>query len=515
MPVLANDRLRLDNLKDYLDSIRLSLPDGVSMTLSGEQFYFEGGSEEDLAAFSKKLLTAFSKKETAEAVSILSFDTLVTQTVQAGTHLDASQEDTYRQTASALLPIILQTASGVDFDKKSLQGTLSMLKGMSGPLKQLTYKNLSFTYDDKLTLDLRGFINAETSPVVLLKLSDKQAPLVCLKSQVLSNRIFYKVSDVETDKTKVEVTPYFIVPRNIIPPEYHFVLDISTSMGGSIGTLKEAVKKMAGFIFEFEPNASISISTFASETKCLGRYKCDTLWKLNRDVGTLSASGSTVLYRAAAEEIEKLQREQKTHHNVLLFTDGEDQSYYSSSDARALDTLNKKIAEDKALCAHNKFYVINYNKTEQVASIKQVVANFDSSVINAESADFIRALQDKKEMQRFAATRELFSCRLSIANQKEGEMTELTEMSFDQSGQLVALPKITVLKGSHIKTEVKDASDRVVAGSEMTLPPLQKLESQVAAVLRNQSPVFGPEPKQQVTQPSKEEPKGLTKLGTA
>lgn len=504
MPVLANNELRLNHLKYYLDSVGVILPKGVSIKLEGERFYFEGLSDEALASFSTQLLSAFSDKESEDRVTTVSVDDILTQDISEGTHQDADKQATYRQAASAMLPVILGMGQRVKLNEKTLSARLPLLPGLSAPLKQLQYKHISFSYDDALTLDLSACINAQTSPVVVVKLSSQQAPVVCLKSDVLSNRVFYKVSEIKGDKTKVEVTPFFVVPRNLTAPDYHFVLDTSYSMRASISTLKDAVKKMAGFIFDFEPKATISITTFASAVHPLGRYQRHDLWTLTRDVNKLSAEGSTVLYRAAREEIEKLKGNSSTHHNVLLFTDGEDMSV-GDMDHTALKAINETIAIDKKLSTHNKFYVINYAQKKQAPIIEEMVTHFHSSLIDAESADFIAALQDKKEMQRFAATRQLFSCRLSVANQKEAETTEITELSLDQSGQLVELPKMQVQKGAHISTNITDARGVSVAKSEMSLPAPEKGIAQVAAIVRSQSPVFRPEPQRDDIQASLDE----------
>lgn len=477
MGQLANNALRTKNMIQLLNGMGVSL-EGTELSCYDDLLVFKPDnlqSSEQLAENLRSLLATDSS--TKPGYKQFSLEELLTEELAKGTCAEQKKERMRKLSCNSILQLLIDDGLKytIDEEKEHIEFELPE-KEFADLFKMLQYENLSID-GNMLRFNIKKFLKNYPDEIIAI---NNQSPLLLINANAFENKkVFYAQKALETGE--IEVQPYFFVPYASSPPEYTFVLDTSGSMNGtSLDTLKQSVIKLSEALFLFQPQARISIVTFNTSYKTIGTYNTDELYKLKGAVNILSARGSTCLYEVSKEQLKLLLNNPQKHHNVLLFTDGRDESDYPYSESQLSNLIEHVKQKLPLVIARNKFFVISYNY-EQEAIIKQLADLFHSLVINSKSADFTKALSDVEKMQEWAAKRELFTCQLSI----DDKTTEYVQ-SYDMSGQFVALNTQLSTDGKvHLK--ITDGNGEVILDDQRSLikeEPVKQSSSAPSVVVR-------------------------------
>jgi hypothetical protein len=470
MPGLSNDLLREKMMKDFLTAMKVDLT-GVEVSSTAGLFAFNFKEKKQSEQFSRQLSSILQQEGASKVEASLNLSKIIDNEIALADCADAKNLEIHRAACKGVLEVI--KAQGTDFKFLPESGEIELT--LPNPVyaslfNLLRYPNIRFTIDGKLVINVKTYLQDQASGLVKIEgLNTTQLPIVLLDAKALeSKRMFYATKKL-ADGT-VEVTPYFVVPQATTPPDYHFVLDVSGSMDGtpigsnktSLAMLKTSVKKLVKEIFEFQPDAKVSITTFSKGVRSLGVYSKAYLAKLNSDIDGLKVIGDTPLYEASSDVIEQA-ISSPGQKNVLLFSDGGE----SGSKTGSEDKLRKMVTalESEPLkIARTKFFVFSYG-TDQTQLMKQVTKTFLSEVVNTTSPDFMAAQNDPEVLKRWAAARELFTSRV-VVEDSAGEKTESSNsMIFDMSGQLAALTPRICKPGETVSISIKDGNNKEIVQS--------------------------------------------------
>jgi hypothetical protein len=453
MPILANNKVKRAQLASFLVNAGLE----ATTIQAFEQCYgIETTSDEDAKTKAAALKKIFSLA-VSDAIPTINLVELLKKSIEKGE--SKSEQEAYRAVCLTMIKTAKLDPSmnddGIIF--------FNLPASFSAVFKELQLDNIVVT-EKGLEIDLENLLTHQTTDLGFLKLDADLSPMIILKSTALENKIFYQVKDIEGDDENVNVTPSFLVPRNLTPPKYSFMLDVSGSMQKSLPALKKSVIKMAEMIFEFEPKAQIQLSVFHSDVYSKGKFVKAEHQGLIDTIKAMEVEGTTALFKAAETELDKT--DSQPFNNILLFTDGNNNlkdEFQHSLEAK----INKlKEAGAEITCARNKFYIINYGSTQQSKLLHDLTKVFGSKLINSNDPELTKALSDKGEMQSWAALSEFFKAYLTVQGKEQEQV-----LTLDCSGQLFTLPTKTLAKQGSIVTKITNGNGDIVAENELQLAP--------------------------------------------
>lgn len=271
-------------------------------------------------------------------------------------------------------------------------------------------------------------------------------------------KIFYIEEEINEQEKKI--TPFVLTPNSIQPPNYIFVLDTSGSMKGkSLNLLQQSVMRFAHALFEFQPNAVLSITRFNFKSSELGIYKKENLQQLEETISNLSAHSSTHLYEAIDQKINPLYLSSE-HNNILVLTDGEDSTGVESALRKQIDILQK----NELVRTKNRLFLISYAQ-KQPEILHELTALFGSSIIDAKTTDFLKALSDEKKMRELIVARDLFTCRLTIEGKKHSY-----QLPVSMGGQVHALKPVILKQGETFDIKVIDSAGQLLLQDAYSAP---------------------------------------------
>lgn len=459
---LTNNALRTKNMMDLLNDMGVNLK-GTQVICHNELMVFTSNTQqvsEQLAINLNDLLTdKNSAKLTTQKFSLAD---LITQEVNSGICEDLRN----KLSCDAILKILINDGLKYELDENNEHINIELPSAVYAPLfASLKYRYLSVS-GTRLQFNIKDFLLSYPNELILI---EGKAPLLFTNANVFENKkVFYAKKQLEHGE--FEVKPYFYIPKAVNPPEYHFILDTSSSMyaGMRLDTLKESVIKFAEALFEFHPRAIINITQFDTEVNFLNRYDKNKLSQLKIDVNALYANGTTALYQACQEQLDMITQSNK-HNNVLLFTDGKDCSINNVSEQKLTQLVSFVEKGNPLVKARNKFFIISYG-VEQPQILHRVTKLFNSPVIDSQNADFIKALSDVQQMQTWAATRDLFTCQLVIDNKLKESIC-----SYDMSGQFVALESQRS-KDGQVHLKIIDSYGKVILDDKRSLIPNEEID---------------------------------------
>ncbi|WP_019217455.1 VWA domain-containing protein [Legionella tunisiensis] len=462
---------------------------------------------ENLAGEVQKLLQTENATPTIQRFTL---NDLLNAEIDAATCSDVKMIEKSKRSLQALLPI-LELDFALDVEQEYLDIKLPSMA--YAPLfGSLTYKYMNLE-GETLRFNVKEFLKEHSEELVLI---DGQAPLLlCDAAQFEKKKVFY--AQKRLNENEVEVTPHVFIPFAATPPTYTFVLDTSGSMKTKYGThgtetrlkmLQKSVIKFAEALYEFHPDATINIKQFNNTTENVGSYKKRDLVTLRMQVNGLKPNGSTSLFTATTNQLSSFSNSTK-HNNVLLFTDGEN----TDSAEQDLQMEVESLQHGSPLIpARNKFFIISYGASQPLV-LHTVAEIFDSPVINTNSPDFVDALSENKKMQEWAATRELFTCRVEVAT-SNSDFNETTYVStYDLSGQFTALEPVICNDNEELHLTLVDGDGEIVLDDRKpavkpAIPVVEKLPEETTPVLPGSAKtvanigVFGGQPQLSTTNTS-------------
>lgn len=468
MGQLTNDVLRTKNMIQLLKDMGMGL-EGTQVICHGELVFFKSDSQELSQQLSVNLQSLLAEGSPNQPqFRTFSLAELLIKEVASGVCSDQKKEHMHKSACDAVLQILIDNGLKYNLDDQKEHIEIELPSFVYASLfNMLDYQYLSIS-GSTLRFNIKAFLKSYPNELIAI---NSGSPLLLINANIFeSKKVFYAQTQLENGD--IEIKPYFFIPHASFPPEYHFVLDTSGSMttNNNLDTLKKSVIQLSKALFEFQPEAIINITAFNSSVTSLGCYNQRTLYRLQSDVNTLEANGSTCLYRVSNEQLNKIVQSKK-HNNVLLFTDGENYPLDYSTQKKlesSIESVEKGFALVKA---RNKFFIIQYNLNQptilndptESSILHRLTALFNSPVINSQSVDFMQALLSVNKMQEWAAARELFTCHLLIDNE-----TKEYVKSYDLSGQFIALdPQHS--KDGRVHLTIIDGDGNVILDDERSL----------------------------------------------
>ncbi|WED44076.1 VWA domain-containing protein [Legionella cardiaca] len=461
MPKLADNALRAKNITSLLLNMGVELQNSP-ISCNGEFFGFNLQNHTNILGLQTKIQSLL---QVAPAKRI-NLPTLITQEIDEATCPSQAQMDTHKKSCKAIFDVLQMQGLDYSLDKELEQITIN-LPNPYGQLFACLEYNYMHVSGNQVIFDLKKYL--QNKPENLFLFEDK-VPYLFAKTEAFERKqVFYAQKH---SKEGIEVTPYFFIPNASCPPDYHFVLDTSTSMEGNrLETLKASVITFAKALFQFQPNAVIKITTFNSQINLLGTYNKEQITALESDVNNLNVNGNTCLYRVTSQQLIHIQ-ESSRHNNILLFTDGQNDSYDSELQLELLKKHIHALQTGSALTtAKNKFYILNYG-SQQPQALYQVTQLFDSPIIETDTPHFMETLDKHEKLQEWAALRELFECRLEVSNNAKQSKREPINYvrPFDMSGQFAALETEKFQYGDVLQLVVKDSNGHIILDDKKELP---------------------------------------------
>ncbi|MBS0359455.1 MAG: VWA domain-containing protein, partial [Proteobacteria bacterium] len=272
-PVLSNELLRKKSMEAFLSAMKIDTT-GIAIFSMEGVFSFTGENANQAEQLAAQLNTVVQKEGEAQQVRSISLADIIDSEIKNATCSD----ETNRGACQILFDYIIKV-SGKNFSFSAESGVIELPLPHSNyaPMfNLLTYPHLTFDKSSsKLMLDIKKYLKDQKDiPESVIKVDGLDPTLsstIFLNTSALeSKKIFYATE--ELPNRTIKVTPYFFVPQAMTPPNYYFVLDVSDSMEKSLPDLKRAVSQLTTLLFDFQPNATVSITTFSNSLHHLGTY---------------------------------------------------------------------------------------------------------------------------------------------------------------------------------------------------------------------------------------------------
>ncbi|RUR14883.1 VWA domain-containing protein [Legionella septentrionalis] len=450
MKNLVNNQLRSANMQQLLQAMNLDL-NGVDVVCQDERVILcTTKNIKKLAVDMQNLLQVNMVKYNVKQVTLAE---LIENEIKQASGKNLLTHEINKQSCLAIFNLL----------KASLQYNLNKEKeyfeiNLPEPVYADLFETLEYKYisvdSGKIKFNIKEFLNQHKEELILI---EGPSSHLFMHSDLFKNKqIFYAERKINEDK--IAVTPYFLIPNALTPPEYHFVLDISESMHGNrLEVLKTSVMSFAKALFNFQPNAVINIIQFNDKIVKLGQYSKEQYNNLCLNVKAMQASGGTSLFKAVINQVAPLLTSRK-QNNTIVFTDGENTL---GNEAELKKTLQQQIETVKNLklaAARNKFFIISLGAA-QPEILNEVSQAFHSNVISTNTSDFMEALSDQGKLEAWAASRELFTVRLEISDNSDIEVKEYVR---DMSGQFVSLDTMECEKTKSIHLTIMDSNGSVL-----------------------------------------------------
>lgn len=211
------------------------------------------------------------------------------------------------------------------------------------------------------------------------------------------------------------------IKRQGIPPSVVLLLDSSGSMKKEMAGTIEAAKK---FVQGLPDNSFIQVIDFDSEARVLnGKTKSEVI----KSLGTVKASGSTVLYDSMVKGIEILK--DKERPTLVVFSDGKDSSH-DPKDVGSVATKEEVIAVLKE--AAIPLYTIGFGPSHDGTTLKEFAGISEGVYYPA---------KDQKALENvFAAINSKFGNLFTLTYERPKELpkadTPVVSIVMDNSGSM-------------------------------------------------------------------------------
>lgn len=465
MPKLSNDLLRIKSMHQFLKAMKIDIKGAIISNVEG--LYSFSAANVSATQLAHNLTQVLKQNSTKNTIKILNFSEIIDNQIATATCNDNNNLEIHRNSCSSIFAAIKTSATPSHFivEQNTVQFPLPN-PAYAQMFQLLYYKFLSFKKDGTLIFYIQDYLQEINEPLILIEGFQKNQHSILFfnTDKINSKQLFFASEPHENDDVKV--TPYFFVPNSILPPKYRFVLDVSDSMRPSLSDLKKSVIALATQLFELQPQATIELTTFSNGVHFLGHFDKNKFEVLNDKINSLEVKHDTPLYEVTLSFIKKIIDDSGCHNNVLLFTDGENytlqptvnQSHISS----LLDTLDKS---PNLKTTRNKFYILSF-KTEQNQLMHRVALTFGSDVINTLSADFLTALENPETMKNWAASRDLFTTRITVSSSSNDSIIKEYNTALDTSGQLASLDPVICRPQDTIDICVYDGDKKLVISGQ-------------------------------------------------
>ncbi|MBN9230842.1 MAG: VWA domain-containing protein [Legionella sp.] len=457
---LANNKLQTESIIKLLEKMNINLA-GQTITCHDEWISVQSTSREQANSLISDLTTILlddpSLGLTRKKVTISS---LITKLITSATYCN----QTIRDACLALLPI-LEKNWQYQYDPETKHLNIELGSCFLPIFEALQSEEINII-DSKFSIDISALLKTNEDKTLDVLLIEESNPLILIRHELFANKkIFYAQKTLKNGN--IEVQPFFHLPPDVTPPDYHFILDTSSSMYCHMKEFKESVIRFAEALFEYQPNAKISLqffNTIVGDTKIFTYGELEDLKKV---VNSFYAYGSTALYKTVNKQLEQLAK-LSLHNNYLLFTDGDNNDDDNNEEGQ-IDLLSKhmeRLGQDPRLLSCNKFFIINY-KVRKNEYLADVVNLFSSEYISSNEVDLQKALQDAEQLSVWASKRGLFTYSVQVV---EGQFSEYS-LKADYANQFVPLEKLEFAAHEKLDIEltIKDVEGRIILSDKRCL----------------------------------------------
>lgn len=451
---LSNELLRKKTMKEFLLVMGFDLA-GVEVSSLEGLYGFSFKTTAIAASFASQLRALITTEVKNESFRVISLSNIIAELERPNTSDNTIDFHGAETKSKSLLDLLQTNGSQLIFAQESSLIEIDLPGITNASLLNLTqYPVTGCTADGRFTIDIKKYL--EDVPESIIKVegcNETQTPLIFLKSSTLeSQHLFYATKKLTGGA--IEVTPYFFVPQGLTPPSYHLILDVSISMRKALTELKNSIKTLAQQLFEFQPTASLTITTFSDGVHFLGEYSKADLLALESDVMGIKVISDTPLYDVTSIFLDKILYS-SVSNNVLLFADGDECGSLCASEEKVRRSIADLGTDKTNKTIRNKFYILSYLIT-QGELMQKVAETFFSEVINLDSADFMEAQVNAQLIKQWAVARELFKVQMNIDDEL-GSRTELSySLPLERSGQIVPLKSRVCKAGDKLSIHILD-----------------------------------------------------------
>lgn len=460
---LANNKLRTENMIKLLENMHFNL-EGQKITCHDEWVFIQSDSPKQAETMISELTTLLlddpSMVLNREKITL---EKLITDLIKSASNTDK----TLHEACIAMLPILARNWQ-YQYDPETKQLNIELPTYMQSLFAALKSDALNIV-NNQLTIKMNMLLEQNQDVLHI----DEKSPLILVRHELFSKKkIFYAQQTLENGN--IEIQPYFHLPKDVTPPDYHFVLDTSSSMEEHIENLKDGVIRFAEALFAYQPTAKISIQIFNTNVENATVFSSSNMGELGRYVNKINAYGSTALYRTVNQQLARLEK-LSLHNNILLFTDGYNDDVGVETQIETLNGHIERIRKDLRISTCNKFFIINY-LVKKDEYLKEVIELFASEYISAEEVDLQQALKNADQLGVWASKRGLFTYSVQVI---DGQFCEYS-LKADYADQFVALDKLEFSANENMEIEltIKDVQGEVILSDKRCLNnPTPKVKS--------------------------------------
>ncbi|MGV3740318.1 MAG: VWA domain-containing protein, partial [Gammaproteobacteria bacterium] len=380
---------------------------------------------------------------------------------------EAGTDNVFNKTACNAVLGTCFSFNDLGFDGETGQLSVSMPTAAIVPMFSSLEHDLLRVSDTQLGIFLYQYLSAQPNAIFFVNMGHNTPPKLFLNQNFFPKEQLILHEEPQEDGS-IKITPYMRVTIPSTPPDYHFMLDRSSSMDGErLYTAKKSLLSFAQILFRFAPDTKLFINYFNEESCLLGRraFLLNDLQNgtLKREINAINATGGTNIAGASRQKIREC-IDKQTQNNILLFTDGQDEKHDHEALAEDLKTLTP---EQKI---RNKYFIISL--VEQPEVLYTLTQTFGSGFFIAATTELEKILEKHGELQNWAAARDLFTTRIQVQQNLNNEIVGSSHTSvMMQSNQVEELPSFIVQPGDNVKIEVFDSFNNVLVSTQKIIGP--------------------------------------------
>lgn len=472
MTKLSNAILRKKMMEEFLIKMGIDSESIEICSIEG-LFGFTFKNAKQAEWFAEQLNNKVEDESKGQNIKSITLAEIIYKEIEKATCDDKKLLEIHRMSCQSLFGVIKDLEIDYFFSQES--GFIELVlpnKVYANLLNLLKYPDL-ICDGEKLKLNIKAYFKNISENVIKIEglKNSNQPPVVFLNSGALeSKKIFYVTKELEEGRT--EITPYIVVPKASKPPKYHFALDISTSMKNCLPQVKKNIIELAEELFKFQPKAQFDLTVFSSGIRYIGTYDQGAMSELKNEMDKITVVNDTPLYEVTYKKIKEA-ADSDEFNNILIFSDGKEQSQDSAFYEKKLINYMASLEKDSKKIARNKLYVFSYGVT-QGNTMQKVVETLHSEVILAKETSFINMQENKNQIIEWAQQRDIFNSRILIKNNKGSSDEFFYSMTLDMSGQLVSLKSVECQPGETLEIVITDGDNNKVVESTKKIACLKK-----------------------------------------
>lgn len=470
--------------------------EGITITYNGKQYVFSAATPENAARLTQGLTQFFQAHELdALPVKYEYAATLLEQAVSTSTCVDP----TFKQIC---MDAIKRLKSQLSYTTHPSQKHIEIafppaMRGIYRQMfEQLQYQCMHINPEGTLVFDMQKYLREKSDEGLVVVQDDHATTLFLDEGLVAAKPVYMMTTEVDADHVRVQ--PFFQAPSSEVPA-CQFVLDVSSSMDQTDSTgetkltsAKDSLWQLAQVFFALYPDAPLTIHMFDSNNDGLrlqyvGKpsYTSCEQAELQLALSGVVTGGGTPLIETTDIFVRKCVTTDARGMNIIVFTDG--QPTDSADKSLALGQLMASVGQDasdpmRVRLTTNKFSIISCG-ARQPELLQQICQQFDSPILHVKDAKFAESAGNMEFLGRFLQFRDLLTCNTMVTETTAAGDVNSAHKDFIRchgSGQFVAAPAQTCIKGAEVSFKVEDSRGHKVAEETVRTPNALALSSGIS-----------------------------------